>query len=79
MGNRGNVTHIPSLARALCEDTEPLVRRHAAWALGRFVGSDAARAALDSARLSEADPDVVREIDAARNELVRRVEPAEVN
>ena len=48
LGNWGAPEAVPALVRAL-EDAEPLVRGHAAWALGR-IGGEAARFAL-SARL----------------------------
>jgi epoxyqueuosine reductase len=48
LGNSGNPAAVPSLARALAADPSPLVRAHAAWALGR-LGGGAARAALDAA------------------------------
>ena len=51
------------LVRALA-DPEPLVRGHAAWALGR-VGSPEARAALSETLASEGDPLVRGEIAAA--------------
>ena len=41
-----------------------MVRRHAAWALGR-VGGDEALKALATARAGESDPEVRAEIDAA--------------
>lgn len=62
MGNRGDSRYVEPLTRALCEG-EPVVRRHAAWALGR-IGS-AARSALESARRDESDRTVVEEIDRA--------------
>ena len=34
LGNRGEPSSIPALAAALADDPEPLVRAHAAWALG---------------------------------------------
>lgn len=58
LGNWGSEEAVPALARALL-DREPLVRGHAAWALGR-IGSTAARDAL-SARLSVEGDDYVRE------------------
>jgi epoxyqueuosine reductase len=64
LGNSGNPEAVPALARALA-DAEPLVRGHAAWALGRLGGA-AARAALDAARREERDPGAAAEIDAAR-------------
>ncbi len=35
LGNMGNVEDVPALRQAL-DDPEPLVREHAAWALGRL-------------------------------------------
>jgi epoxyqueuosine reductase len=46
------------------EDESPLVRGHAAWALGR-IGSEPARAALADALGSEADAFVREELEAA--------------
>lgn len=62
LGNAGDARAVPALVRALQSDPEPLVRGHAAWALGR-IGGDAARAALDAAR--DDDPMVQDEIAAA--------------
>ena len=53
LGNAGDRATIPALARCLKDEAEPLVRGHAAWALGRLGGSGA-RAALGGAR---GDPD----------------------
>src|ERR1700676_2932960 len=39
LGNSGNPAAIPILARALSGDPEPLVRSHAAWALGQLGGA----------------------------------------
>jgi epoxyqueuosine reductase len=64
LGNSGDRRAVPALAGALA-DAEPLVRAHAAWALGQ-VGGEAARRALDAAAQRETDPDVLAEIDAAR-------------
>ena len=61
LGNSGTESAIPVLARALREHDEPLVRGHAAWALGRLHG----RALLDRARHHEPDPYVRSEIDQA--------------
>ncbi|MDD5560102.1 tRNA epoxyqueuosine(34) reductase QueG [Candidatus Methylomirabilis sp.] len=60
LGNLGSAESIPALARLL-SDPEPLVRGHAAWALGR-TGTTEARAALDEALARETDPDVKVEI-----------------
>jgi len=63
LGNVGSATDVTSLAAAL-EDPEPLVRRHAAWALGK-IASPEARDAL-RARLSvELDDGVLRELEPA--------------
>jgi epoxyqueuosine reductase len=63
LGNSGNRDAVPALDRALA-DPEPLVRGHAAWALGR-LGGPAARTALERARRTNADGSVRAEIDAA--------------
>ena len=64
MGNRGDARYVPALAEALAEG-EPVVRRHAAWALGR-IGGEAARAALAAGLEGERDATVRAEIEAAR-------------
>jgi epoxyqueuosine reductase len=60
LGNWGDPSAIPALARAL-GDAEPLIRGHAAWALGRIAGGQA-RAALQQALNTEADPWVQEEL-----------------
>jgi epoxyqueuosine reductase len=67
LGNRRDPAAAAALARALRE-AEPLVRSHAAWALGE-IGGDDARAALAQAREREADPEVLAEIGLALQEL----------
>jgi epoxyqueuosine reductase len=62
-GGRREPRYAEALARAL-GDGDPLVRRHAAWALGR-VGGRRARAALRRALAAEADPEVAAEVRAA--------------
>ncbi len=54
LGNLADPVAIPPLCAALADETEPLVRGHAAWALGRLGGAQS-RAALTQA--AEADPD----------------------
>jgi len=61
LGNLGQPEAVPALARVLCEEAEPLVRSHAAWALGR-IRDAGARAALAQAETSEQDPTVAEEI-----------------
>lgn len=62
-GNWGSETAVPALARLLLSDPEPLVRGHAAWALGQ-IGGEAARAALATAQQTERNEDVRGEIEA---------------
>lgn len=63
LGNWGAAEAVPVLAAAL-EDEEPLVRGHAAWALGR-IGSPEAREALVGRRATESDGWVTEEIESA--------------
>ena len=63
LGNSGNPAAVPALEAALA-DGEPLVRGHAAWALGRLGGA-AAHRALDRARRREPSAEARAEIDAA--------------
>ena len=63
LGNWGDEAALPPLATAL-DDGEPLVRAHAAWALGQ-IGIPAARHALEARRQSESDESVKREIAGA--------------
>jgi epoxyqueuosine reductase len=63
LGNWGNRAAVPELTRAL-HDAEPLVRGHAAWALGR-IGTDDAQAALVAALAREADEGVWTELEQA--------------
>ena len=63
LGNWGDAAAVEPLTGALA-DAEPLIRQHAAWALGR-IGNGPALAAL-SWRLSvETDPAVREEIELA--------------
>ena len=63
LGNRRSESAVPALAAAL-NDHEPLVRGHAAWALGR-IASQAARAALVSRKTVEMESWVQGEIELA--------------
>jgi epoxyqueuosine reductase len=63
MGNRLESRHVGPLAEALREG-EPLVRGHAAWALGR-IGGEEARRALEEALERERDEGVRAEIEAS--------------
>jgi epoxyqueuosine reductase len=67
LGNLGDPRAIPPLQHAL-HDAEPLIRGHAAWALGR-IGGLAARQALHTALPAEDTADVRQEIIDALTEL----------
>ena len=58
-----------ALSQALCHDDEPLVRGHAAWALGR-IGTPPARRALSAAIGEETDTGVLAEVRAALDSTV---------
>jgi epoxyqueuosine reductase len=59
-GNAGDTALVPALVNLLA-DAEPLIRGHAAWALGRIGGAEALRA-LDRATAVEPVPWVCEEI-----------------
>ncbi|TMA59134.1 MAG: tRNA epoxyqueuosine(34) reductase QueG [Deltaproteobacteria bacterium] len=63
LGNLKSIEAVPALIRAL-EDEEPLVRGHAAWALGQ-IGSRMAIDALQCRSQTELDADVRREMEDA--------------
>jgi epoxyqueuosine reductase len=60
LGNSRSLSAIPILEKALA-DVSPMVRAHAAWALGQIAGSRAPEI-LERARMRETDPDVLEEI-----------------
>jgi epoxyqueuosine reductase len=60
LGNTGNPAAVPALAHAL-GDREPLIRQHAAWALGA-LGTPEGREALARRALRETHPAVLAEI-----------------
>lgn len=68
LGNVGTEAAIPALAGALAEHDEPLVRMHAAWALGQLGD----RRSLETARRLDPDPDVRAEATWALDNLVSR-------
>ncbi len=61
VGNLREEKAVPLLLRLLSDDPDPIVREHAAWALGR-IGTDNALKALQDALASEKDERVRREI-----------------
>ncbi|MFO8036429.1 MAG: tRNA epoxyqueuosine(34) reductase QueG [Anaerolineales bacterium] len=63
LGNEGENDSVPALTGAL-HDPEPLVRGHAAWALGQ-LGGEGAQQALQEAPSGEEDPYVKGEIERA--------------
>jgi epoxyqueuosine reductase len=66
LGNWGSEASVPALERAL-RDESPLVRGHAAWALGR-IGGPEARRVLESASAGERDEEVRDELAGALRE-----------
>jgi len=67
LGNLKSLESVPALIAAL-DDAEPLVRRHAAWALGE-IGSQPALDALQHRLQIEVDDEVRAEIEAAIKQL----------
>lgn len=65
LGNLRDAKAVPALAITLQSESEPLVRAHAAWALGQ-IGGEAARQVLEKCSDSESDAEVMREITTAR-------------
>jgi epoxyqueuosine reductase len=64
LGNIGTEEDIPVLVKVLVGHDEPIVRGHAAWALGR-IGGTGAMMALDRARRSDPDAFVTSEATSA--------------
>jgi epoxyqueuosine reductase len=67
LGNVGDFAAVAPLAEALTGDEHPIVRAHAAWALGRLaergVGEEDVLSALREALRHEDDPSVREEIE----------------
>jgi epoxyqueuosine reductase len=70
LGNHADEKSVPALRHALLTESEPLVRGHAAWALGA-IGGDTAMATLQDALKFEQDEWVLEEIHSALSEAVR--------
>ena len=69
-GNSGDFGLVELLARLLTDSKYPIVRGHAAWALGHLGNSDATRA-LRAALGRELESDVIEEIEFAQRESLR--------
>ncbi len=67
LGNSGDQRAVPALIDVLHDD-EPLIRGHAAWALGR-IGGEQAKQALQDALTTETDTEVQKEIQCALAEF----------
>jgi epoxyqueuosine reductase len=74
LGNVGDASALPALAAALA-DHEPLVRAHAAWAIGQ-IGDAAGRQPLLDILAVETEPDVRAEIEQALSRLSEAADPA---
>lgn len=71
LGNIGDRKAVPALGHALQEADSPLVRSHAAWALGRLGGTEAIRM-LEEAQLGGEDRETQEEICLALDEARSR-------
>jgi len=74
LGNLRGSAALPALGRAL-EDGDPIVRGHAAWALGRIGGTEAKEALLRR-RAVETDPAVREEVERALQDVRVSESPA---
>lgn len=70
LGNQKSKAAVPVLAAAL-QDGEPLIRGHAAWALGEIGGEKAQKSLADAASQDEENPQVKEEILRALNNLTK--------
>jgi epoxyqueuosine reductase len=68
LGNMETVEAVPNLVRRIMEDSEPLIRGAAAWALGQ-IGGEKGRSALVDRLNQEGDADVLQEIHQSINHL----------
>ena len=70
LGNNRDEAGVPALVSTL-KNAEPLVRGHAAWALGQIATPEATKR-LEQSTTSETDPYVLEEIEAALKESRQR-------
>jgi len=75
LGNLADPVAAPALLLALADEEAPLVRGHAAWALGR-IGTEAARRGLELRLDREPDAWVREEISLALAAIAPRAEPS---
>jgi len=75
LGNRGEEHSAPALLAALRDDPEPLVRGHAAWALGEIARRNRDRAAIIEALTAAGANDADREVRAEANHALQRGTP----
>jgi epoxyqueuosine reductase len=73
LGNLGDPAALPELCAALGDESDPLVRGHAAWALGR-LGTETARLSLQERLTGERNPWVREEISLALAAITSRAE-----
>jgi epoxyqueuosine reductase len=72
LGNVGSIDALPHLVTAMRSNEHPVVRGHAAWAVGRIgerLGSPDARTFLEEALKTESDETVREEISFALRDL----------
>jgi len=74
LGNLGDRRSVEPLSRTLTRDPDPMVRGHAAWALGR-IGGPGSRRALESAASRESSEEVLVEIRSALQSSERAALP----
>jgi epoxyqueuosine reductase len=70
LGNQKSKAAVSVLA-AVLQDKEPLIRGHAAWALGEIGGEKAQKSLADAAFQDEKNPQVKKEIMRALNNLTK--------
>jgi len=68
LGNAGSAEAVTTLSKTLQSEIEPMVRSHAAWALGEIEGKQAQNA-LKAALKTETNESVIEEIQTALSKL----------
>jgi len=75
LGNRRSSADLEALDHAVLTHAAPIVRSHAAWALGE-IGGEAAERSLRLAARTEQDVEVQGEIKLALDRILGRPRPA---